>query len=368
MKKFEHGDTFKSFICPNPFVYAELHHNGEIGTCCYISSKFGNLKNKSLKDIWNGDSFKKLRRSILDGEYTYCDSSKCASMQQVLQPQRVTFNYQIPYQLIRRSNANNSIVSKYIKKHESNSSLPEILSLEDDDSCNLSCPSCRIELHVLNTANSKRKLQAQIDLLNSMGNDFKELWLCGAGDPFAAKSYNELLSNFDFNKFPQLKIRLDSNGMLFNKSTWDKTLKNVHEKIDIIAISVDAATKETYELIRRGGNFDTLVKNLWFLSNLRKKGFNFSFIIRMIVQKKNFTEMKKFVELGFALGVDSVVFSVIQNWGTFSTQEYIKQAVHLKENEFYPDLCNLLKNEMFNSTKIDLGNLTQLHYDLNHAK
>ena len=108
--KYDNGTTYKRFICPNPFLYAELQENGDISTCCYIHHSFGNINNLSLYEIWNSDDIKELRRSIIEGDYSYCDSSKCASMQHVIQVHRKKISYQIPYQLVEKEDNNSSIV------------------------------------------------------------------------------------------------------------------------------------------------------------------------------------------------------------------------------------------------------------------
>lgn len=360
MKKndLDYQGKFDSFICPNPFVYAEIQKDGNITTCCYLTHKFGTLKEQSISDIWNNDDLQELRRSVIEGDYSYCDARKCASMQRVLQSENKTFQYQIPYELIKKEDAI-ELIEKFATKEEF--SAPQIISLEDDPSCNLSCPSCRQSLNILSTGESKKTHELQISLLDSMGTELQELWLCGAGDPLAAPSYRDLLSQYDFNKLPNVKIRLDSNGVLFNEHAWETVLKNVQDKIDLIAISVDATTKESYGLIRRGGNFETLMKNLQFISSLRQNGFKFVYIIRMIVQKNNFEQMQDFVRLGISLNVDSVVFSVIQNWGTFSHEEYLQNAVHLAGHEDHKHLCTILKDKLFDDPRVDMGNLSELY-------
>lgn len=359
--KFTHDNKFINYVCPNPFIYAEIQGNGNVSTCCYIKHKFGNMNNTSLKSIWNSEDFKELRRSILEGDYSYCDSSKCASMQSVLQKQKQNDTYQKPYELIHKNNIQD------LSKYSLTSITPNIISFDDDPTCNLSCPSCRKSLIVLNQEESHQKLQKQFELLNECKENIDELWLCGAGDPFAADSYKRLLANYDFSNIPNLKIRIDTNGILFNEKTWNTTLKNVQDKINLVAVSVDASKEESYSKIRRGGNFKTLLKNLQFLSQLKEEK-NFTYLIRMIVQKENFEEMPEFVKLGEKLNVDYVVFSEIQNWGTFSTEEYEDKAVHLESNTFYPKFCTILKDPIFSHKIVNLGNIINLYNKVNNEK
>ena len=38
--------------------------------------------------------------------------------------------------------------------------------------------------------------------------------------------------------------------------------KKIHNNIEILVISIDAATEKTYNIVRRGGNWKLLLKNL----------------------------------------------------------------------------------------------------------
>lgn len=360
-KKFMNDTLFKRYICPNPFMYAELQESGNVSTCCYIHHKFGNTNKEQLKDIWNNQDFQELRRSILDGDYSYCDSSKCASMQAVLENRIHKSKYQVPYELILKKEVSDMTEYRQVQK------LPKIISFDDDPTCNLSCPSCRKSLIVLSKEQSMNKLEKQFKFLDDSVDSLEELWLCGAGDPFASDSYKKLLTMFDFSKIPQLKIRIDTNGVLLNATVWNTTLKNVQDKIDTIAVSVDATNQNTYSIIRRGGNFNVLLRNLYFLSELKREK-RFILLIRMIVQKDNFQEMIDFVKLGQKLNVDHVVFSEIQNWGTFSHNEYIEKAVHLESNHEFNALCRILKDPIFTEPIVNLGNLTTLFNKVNNEK
>jgi hypothetical protein len=97
--------------------------------------------------------------------------------------------------------------------------------------------------------------------------------------------------------------------------------------------------------------------NLKFISDLRQSGAIQEFIISFIVNARNFHEMKDFVELGMNLRCDQIYFSFMSDWGTFSTEDYAKMAVHLPQHKDHRELVNLLRDPIFNSPKVFLGNL-----------
>ncbi|MBC8018198.1 MAG: glycoside hydrolase family 99-like domain-containing protein [Verrucomicrobia bacterium] len=280
----------------------------------------------------------------------------------VLTIKKDSLNYQIPYRLEKRSQVDNDLlIDALVSGRLILDAGPEIISFEDDPTCNLSCPSCRKAILALTPEQSLERVESDVKLLDAVGAQAKEFWFSGAGDPFASSAYRKLFQNYDFDKFPNIRFRLDTNGILFNEHTWNTVLGKINQRIKLIAVSVDAASEETYESIRQGGNFRTLIENLRFISDLPERKQGMAFIIRMIVQQKNYREMRPFIELGRSLGVDGVVFSVIQNWGTYSDKVYQDQAVHLPTHPEYKEFCNLLKDPVFKEPMVDLGNLIELY-------
>ncbi len=75
-------DVEKDRICPQPFYQMIIHSNGMVSPCCADYDKkviVGDIRNESLKDIWNGERYQKLRRDILQNnlkEDTRCKKCK----------------------------------------------------------------------------------------------------------------------------------------------------------------------------------------------------------------------------------------------------------------------------------------------------
>ena len=127
--------------------------------------------------------------------------------------------------------------------------------------------------------------------------------------------------------------------------------------IKSVQVSCDAATKLNYERIRLGGNFDTLITNLRFISSLRKEKKIGEFIISRVVNSMNFVEMKDFINLGLELGCDQIYFSRIGNWGTMKDAEYKSLAVHLPGHKRHLEFRKGLEDQIFNHPSVFLGNM-----------
>jgi hypothetical protein len=111
---------------------------------------------------------------------------------------------------------------------------------------------------------------------------------------------------------------------------------------------------------RRGGEFAVLLRNLEFIAGLRADGPLTWFGINMVVQANNFAEMPAFVRLGRRLGVDTVAFHQLVNWGTFSADEYAARAVHQPAHARHQELLNVLRDPVFDNPIVYLSNLTHL--------
>ena len=94
--------------------------------------------------------------------------------------------------------------------------------------------------------------------------------ITGSGDPFGSKMYREFLFDFDGTKHPNIKIDLQTNGVMFTPATW-KRIHKVHDNLSLVMVSVDAATEPTYDIVRRDGNWGILLENIAFLSKKRKE-------------------------------------------------------------------------------------------------
>ena len=92
--------------------------------------------------------------------------------------------------------------------------------------------------------------------------------------------------------------------------------KIAHIKIDWLVVSIDAATKETYEKIRIGGDWDALLRNLDFMAQKYSEGHIRNFHLSMTVMKTNHREMGSFAEMGRWLGATSTYFfPIIGDYG-----------------------------------------------------
>jgi MoaA/NifB/PqqE/SkfB family radical SAM enzyme len=205
---------------------------------------------------------------------------------------------------------------------------------------------------------------AKLHLLKSIEDNFasnlKRIMITGSGDPFYSKIYRDYLINFDISKYPNLEqLQIITNGNLLDEKLWNQMKASPY--IKTIEVSIDAATKDTYEnKTRLNGNWDRLIKNLKFLSNVDTIGW---FIVSMVVSKHNYKEMFAFYELVTNIFKDStfhldINYRQLVDWGTYDSDTLKELQVFNEEHELFPEFLeelNKINNHTLVNNKICIG-------------
>jgi hypothetical protein len=289
-------------FCSLPWSYAEVHGDGRVFMCCPRYSglrAIGNLFKQSPDAIWNSRMAQRIRRGILDASFSHCSHRECPEL--------------VGRSLERRADAlRHADLGPMIRDGATALATgPATVKLCHDASCNLACPSCRKETIVADRAH-----QAKLDrMLNAFVlpflKDARLLILSGDGDPFASKHYRDIL-RATAERLPALKIGLHTNGVLFDARAWEDC--RLEGRVDQVEVSIDAADPLTYGLVRRGGDFARLQRNLGYLAGQRRDGKIRYLMLSFVVQEANFREMPAFVALGERFWADRVRFALIRPW------------------------------------------------------
>lgn len=338
-------------FCEQPFVQLSSAVNRHKGAfpllrACRVSSLLpyqvstGQV-DQHFDDIWNGRVIQEIRRSILDGDFTYCGRYMCSEIITGALPKKA----EIADPHLRDIIDNHKVI---LDKN------PRSVMLAHDASCNLACPMCRTELFSLK--NKEREALVQFTsrvILPVLDNAEVGLWLSEDGDPFFSKHYRELLRRLDPVKHAKVKLCFLTNGQLFTPLLWEE-LAAVRHLFHRVYVSIDAAEQATYEDVRRPGKWGVLLENLAFLSKLRRQGELAHFAINFVVQKKNFKEIPDFVRLGQALGVDEVVLQKLYRTSPFSAAEFLESDIF---NTLHPEhgaFLEVLRDPILRSAQVSL--------------
>ena len=316
----------KDYICSVPFGQYEVYDRNRY-LCCAAWLDKPLTQSGSIDDVasaWSSDAANDIRDSILDGSYRYCNSKKCPFLQAITHDGQAAVGSPV-YHKDSVPKFVSSIVDKYKKGEEIH---PVTIHFSFDESCNLECPSCRVKV-IMSSGKQVKKSKAYVkEIRKAFGKTVKTLTITGTGDPFVSVAFRDFLRDFDPKHWPSLTaIHLHTNATRWTPDMWN-SMKKVHKYIRSCEVSIDAASKDTYENgTRIRGNWDELMSNLKFIGTLPYlKNIKTSFV----VQQKNYHEMKKFYDLVFSIlpkNKTHIFFSRITNWGTFTDEEFLKQDV-----------------------------------------
>jgi len=346
--------NLKGRFCGKPFEKLEIHANGKMYSCCpgWIDLPLGDVNETELGELWNGEASQKFRASIFDGSFRYCRHKICPSIQNDSLPTLEEAKKRPKYAEII---ANQSLIID---------EGPSVIDFSHDRSCNLACPSCRKDKILLTDGsdfNEKKSIHDQlVQKYFSEPTDRKiAIKVTGSGDPFASKIYREFLFDLNGEDFPNLTVNLQTNGVMFTEKNWHK-IHRIHKNLGFVLVSCDAVTPETYDPIRKGGDWDLLMQNLKHLGKKRAEGtFN---LLRMdfVVQDGNFREMPAFVDLAKKIGADVAYFMIVRNWGTWSNAAFEEKCIWKKGHPDFDEFMATLQDPRLGDPMVDLGNLT--HY------
>lgn len=293
----------------------EVGLNGDVRLCgcsSWMPATVGNLKVNTLEEILSSPLAQKIRQSIIDGSYQYCNEQYCG--------------------IISNNDLNDiDTVPDNVKVLLNDSALfemPHWISIQGDNVCNLSCPSCRTG--IIKPKPSEIQEREQLgkiisENLFSKATDKKiVVHISGSGEVFASPLLMNLLSTISLDKIPNFQLFLQTNGLMAEKN-WHR-ISHLESTIQQVLVSIDAATADTYHVVRRGGTWEQLNSAMKFLQN-KKQELGFSFRTRMVVQNQNFQEIQKFYDFCKSYDVDRIEYSKITNWGTWPNEEFKQHNV-----------------------------------------
>ena len=169
--------------------------------------------------------------------------------------------------------------------------------------CNLRCPMCPIVVDPRHAPGSGQPALMAPDLFERLGPTFRNLQrahLFGLGEPLLSPHLHHYVS------------RLFSAGV----ETWITTNATLmtEGRADALAraglfratVSMDGATKETYERIRLGGRFEDAVRGIRALAQARRRWGRPRVLLAMVGMASNLRELPQLADLAAQCGADGL--------------------------------------------------------------
>ena len=320
-------------VCWELFNAIEITDDGSVYVCCEQRvSKFsvGNIFKDKFEDIWNCEKLVKMREAALKGEYPYCNHGICEK-------------------LSRGGVEKNDLFIEALPSYKPVMTLfPIQIAFPLERDCNAKCIYCRDEI-----ISSKKE---QIELFNDKFNniylpimkDVSIFTVNDMGDAFGSKLSRQVIKNI-INRYPKIKFKLMTNGICAG----EKFIKelDLENRIVEFSISINAVCEKTHYKIFRVRGWKLLLKNLKYISKLKRKmGKIPSFHFKFVVCSNNWKEMAKFVKFASKYGANADFWEVRDYWTL--ENKYEDLAVHNETHKDFEAFVKSLVNPAFNEKHV----------------
>ena len=179
---------------------------------------------------------------------------------------------------------------------------PEKYSILIDitNGCNLRCTFC-----TRNNNKIVRMKTEELDLiLGKIHKHIKALQLSCAWEYSIAKNAPEIIRTIGKYKIPSTTIYTNGNIL-----TDDIAEALIDVRLNDFVVSIGEAKKETYEQLRRGGEFERVLANIRKLDDLKRKRKSRlpRICSNLTVVNSNIDELVDFVDLAHSLGIERII-------------------------------------------------------------
>src|SRR5260221_383285 len=185
-------------FCHMPFTHLSTGYQGDAFVCCcpaWVPYPVGNVfQVDSAEGVGNSQVAAEIRRSVLDGDFSYCSGTLCS--------------YIAAQQLPRKADITDPTLRGYIDQRKVVlDEVPRMVQLNYDPTCNLACPSCRTEIIAAKAEEQDIYAQAAesviLPLLKRVNG---QSYISGGGEAFASKHYRSILGVLNRGDYPRLYL------------------------------------------------------------------------------------------------------------------------------------------------------------------
>jgi len=217
-------------------------------------------------------------------------------------------------------------------------SMPQNLVIAPSLKCNIACVMCRFPGEVRDAPRPDLTYMSprQFDEVIEMMPYLRVLNITG-GEPLIADGTRRLLREFRTDRFLDGGIALTTNGILLEPSLIADMKKS---RLLSIIISVNAASRATYEHVTGLDAFDRVMKNVAALMEARRELVpQPRVVLSFVIMKCNYREMGDHVRAAARLGTDIQLLPMVGMLGDesmFMNETDLRGLDHYIANELEP--------------------------------
>ncbi len=242
--------------------------------------------------------------------------------------------------------AKDELVQKGIKAQDRAFTGPYGLQIGVTDYCNYSCVFCATFSYRKGDAQGEEKKFLKLDyskfrelVMDAAQMKVNQMSIVGVGEPFL---HPDIMGFIELVKENGIRCMVTTNGAALTRRKVDQLIDN---RLDIINISLNAATPETYAIVhgeKLGGRFNPILETVAYITE-RKKALRVDkphLALRFVITRLNRGELEDFVDKAIELGANELFF---QNYLPPPFAEDI--ALDREEKKKLADILNRLKEK-----------------------
>jgi len=189
--------------------------------------------------------------------------------------------------------------------------LPLKLDIENVSRCNFHCSKCQVSGWSGNKRAEDLSLNNFKLLIDSI-NSLIEIKIQGMGEPLlGSDTFFDMIS---YARSKHIWVRTSTNASLLHvNNNYEKLIESDPCEIQI---SIDGADSETYNSIRKGGNFERVKENCKLINRFCEKKNLLKTRMWVCLEKRNISQISLFVELAKKLSFRRLTYAVdLHGWG-----------------------------------------------------
>ena len=320
--------------CRVPWETMSVGSSGEVYICVspsWVPRSVGNVLSADCiyKDVLNSPMAQAIRQEILQGRYYYCNTLLCRF-----------FNHFDPSEYQLTANATDQPLPFEPNALAQVTKIPAEIIFDFDPTCNLQCPSCRLEVINYNKHTAMRAKNDNISekikhlIIDNIDESGPVTIRWAGGEPFISEVYLDLMEYIINTGHHNIRHVIQTNGSYLQKKS--DLITRLLPFIKELRISFDAATEETYRRTRVNGQWDLLLSNVrWIMAQIQQNNLQTRVSADYVVQLDNYDEIPAFRELCNELGIKHINYQRMWNWHTWSEDELQRRNVYNINHPLY---------------------------------
>jgi len=222
--------------------------------------------------------------------------------------------------------------------------FPYIFTVEPGSLCNLKCPLCVVGSQKLNRLQGLMSYELFERLLNEIGNYLIEILLFNQGEPFL---HPKLIDFIRLSKKKKIYTSVSTNGHFLTNP--DKVRDLIQSRLDVLIVSIDGASAETYTKYRHGGNFQQVISGVKKVQSLKRelKARHPEIYLQFLVTRQNESEIDAIRQLSQEIKADRLLFKTLQVENLEEANLYLPEDERFSRYIVSPDGIKLKRKSSF---------------------